>query len=65
MVGIPARIVRIRPPETDMENANDPHVGIIAVAALNAEINAEEAARKEEEAKAAAQRAEAERSKKE
>ena len=65
VVGIPARIVRIRPPETDMENANDPHVGIIAVAALNAEINAEEAARKEEEAKAAAQRAEAERSKKE
>ena len=65
VVGIPARIVRIRPPETDVENANDPHVGIIAVAALNAEINAEEAARKEEEAKAAAQRAEAERSKKE
>lgn len=64
VVGIPARIVRIRPPETERENANDPHAGIIAVAALNAEINAEEAARKEEEAKAAAQRAEAERSKK-
>ena len=62
VVGIPARIVRIRPPETD--GAKDPHAGIIAVAALNAEINAEEAARKEEEAKAAAQRAEAERSKK-
>ena len=64
VVGIPGRIVRIRPPETEGENANDPHAGIIAVAALNAEINAEEAARKEEEAKAAAQRAEAERSQK-
>lgn len=64
VVGIPARIVRIRPPETEGENTNDPHTGIIAVAALNAEINAEEAARKEEEAKAAAQRAEAERSQK-
>lgn len=64
VVGIPARIVRIRPPETEREDANDAHAGIIAVAALNAEINAEEAARKEEEAKAAAQRAEAERSKK-
>ncbi len=64
VVGIPARIVRIRPPETEGAAANDPHAGIIAVAALNAEINAEEAARKEEEAKAAAQRAEAERSKK-
>ena len=64
VVGIPARIVRIRPPETEGESANDPHTGIIAVAALNAEINAEEVARKEEEAKTAAQRAEAERSKK-
>ena len=66
VVGIPGRIVRIRPPETEGENAkaNDPRTGIIAVAALNAEINAEEAARKEEEAKAAAQKAEAERSKK-
>ena len=64
VVGIPGRIVRIRPPETEEKTANDPHAGIIAVAALNAEINAEEAARKEEEAKAAAQRAEAERSKK-
>ena len=64
VVGIPARIVRIRPPETEGGSTNDPHAGIIAVAALNAEINAEEAARKEEEAKAAAQRAEAERSKK-
>ena len=64
VVGIPARIVRIRPPETEGENTNDPHTGIIAVAALNAEINAEEKMRKEEEAKAAAQRAEAERSQK-
>ena len=64
VVGIPGRIVRIRPPETEGGNAKDTRAGIIAVAALNAEINAEEAARKEEEAKAAAQRAEAERSKK-
>ena len=64
VVGIPARIVRIRPPETEGDGAKDARAGIIAVAALNAEINAEEAARKEEEAKAAAQRAEAERSKK-
>ncbi len=64
VVGIPGRIVRIRPPETEGETANDARAGIIAVAALNAEINAEEAARKEEEAKAAAQKAEAERSKK-
>ena len=64
VVGIPARIVRIRPPETDENGANNPRAGIIAVAALNAEINAEEAARKEEEAKMAAQIAEAERSKK-
>ncbi len=64
VVGIPGRIVRIRPPETEENAAKDAHAGIIAVAALNAEINAEEAARKEEEAKAAAQRAEAERSKK-
>ena len=64
VVGIPARIVRIRTPENEAEHGHDPHAGIIAVAALNAEINAEEAARKEEEAKAAAQIAEAERSKK-
>ena len=64
VVGIPARIVRIRPPETDENKGNNPRAGIITVAALNAEINAEEAARKEEEAKMAAQIAEAERSKK-
>lgn len=64
VVGIPARIVRIRTPKSEGEHANDAHAGIIAVAALNAEINAEEAERKEEEAKAAAQIAEAERRKK-
>lgn len=64
VVGIPGRIVRIRPPEEEGGAAKDARAGIIAVAALNAEINAEEAARKEEEAKAAAERAEAERSKK-
>lgn len=57
VVGVPGRIVRIRVPET--EDAT--HSGIIAVAALNAEINAEEAARREEAAKEAARIAEAER----
>ena len=60
VVGIPGRIVRIRTPETEEQT----HSGIIAVAALNAEINAEEAERREEEAKKAAQEAEAKRSKK-
>ena len=50
--------MRIRKP--DDENATKS--GIIAVAALNAEINAEEFARKEEEAKEAARIAEEERS---
>ena len=59
VVGVPGRIVRIRVPETE----DTTHSGIIAVAALNAEINAEELARKEEEAKAAAIKAEEERSK--
>jgi serine O-acetyltransferase len=59
VVGVPGRIVRIRKP--DEEN---PHAGIIAVAALNAELNAEEIERREEEAKRAAEIAEAERSKK-
>lgn len=63
VVGIPARIVRIRPPE-DGERERNPHAGIIAVTALNAEINAEELKRKEEEAKRSAEIAEAERSKK-
>jgi len=58
VVGVPGRIVRIRKP--DEEDATKS--GIIAVAALNAEINAEELARKEEEAKEAARIAEAERS---
>ena len=57
VVGVPGRIVRIRVPET--EDAT--HSGIIAVAALNAEINAEEAARREEAAKEAARIAEAKR----
>lgn len=60
VVGVPGRIVRIRTPE----NEDTTHAGIIAVAALNAEINAEEAAKKEEEAKEAARIAEAERNKK-
>ena len=60
VVGVPGRIVRIRVPETE----DTAHSGIIAVAALNAEINAEEAARKEEQAKAAAIEAEKERSQK-
>ncbi len=58
VVGVPGRIVRIRKP--DDEDATKQ--GIIAVAALNAEINAEELARKEEEAKEAARIAEEERS---
>ncbi len=57
VVGVPGRIVRIRTPETE----DTAHSGIIAVAALNAEINAEEAARREEKAKEAARIAEAER----
>lgn len=58
VVGVPGRIVRIRKPdETDATKS-----GIIAVAALNAEINAEEWARREEEAKEAARIAEEERS---
>ncbi len=60
VVGVPGRIVRIRTPETE----DTAHSGIIAVAALNAEISAEEAERKEEEAKKAARIAEEKRSKK-
>ena len=60
VVGVPGRIVRIRKPEE-----TDPtHEGIIAVAALNAEINAEEKERREEAAKEAARLAEEERNKK-
>lgn len=60
VVGVPGRIVRIRTPqETDPT-----HEGIIAVAALNAEINAEEKERREEAAKEAARLAEEERNKK-
>lgn len=54
VVGVPGRIVRIRLPEQEPSA----HDGIIAVAALNAEIKAEEAAAKEEEAKRLAQEAE-------
>ena len=58
VVGVPGRIVRIRKPG---ENQKDPHTGVIAVAAINAEINAEEAARAEQEAIEAAKLAEEER----
>ncbi len=58
VVGIPGRVVRIRTPESE----DKIHAGIIAVEALNAEIHAEELARKEEEAKRKAQIAEAKRS---
>ncbi len=64
VVGIPGRIVRIRPPQDEKTECRDPHAGIIAVAALNAEINAEEAERREEEAKERAKLAETERSSK-
>ena len=58
VVGIPGRVVRVRPPEGE----DKIHAGIIAVEALNAEIHAEELAQKEEEAKAAAKIAEEQRS---
>ena len=60
VVGVPGRIVRIRVPEQEEKT----HSGIIAVAALNAELNSEEWAKKEEEAIKAAQIAEEQRSKK-
>jgi serine O-acetyltransferase len=56
VVGVPGRVVRIRKP--DEEN---PHAGVIAVTALNAEIAVEELERKEEEAKALAREAEEKR----
>ncbi len=58
VVGVPGRIVRIRKPE----DADATKAGVIAVAALNAEINAEELERREEAAKEAARIAEEERS---
>ncbi len=62
VVGVPGRIVRIRPPETEHEKtARD---GIIATVALNAEISAEEAERREERAKELARIAEEKRNKK-
>ena len=60
VVGVPGRVVRIRVPDKEDKT----HSGVIAVAALNAELNAEEWAKKEEEAIKAAQIAEAQRSKK-
>ncbi len=54
VVGVPGRVVRIREPE----NEDGTHSGIIAVTALNAELNAE----KEERAKEAARIAEEKRS---
>jgi hypothetical protein len=59
VVGVPGRIVRIRTPENE-----DVHSGIIAVAALNKELSKEEIEKREEEAKAAAEIAEKERSQK-
>ena len=60
VVGVPGRIVRIRTPEeTDATRS-----GIIAVAAINAEINAEELERREEAAKEAARIEEEKRRKK-
>ncbi len=58
VVGVPGRIVRIRKPE----ETNETKSGIIAVAALNAELNAEEAEEKEAAAKEAARIAEEARS---
>ena len=54
VVGVPGRIVRIRPPESE----DTIKEGIIAVKALNAELSAEELHRKEEQAKEAARLAE-------
>ena len=58
VVGIPGRVVRIRPPE----EGHSIHDGIIAVAALNSELKAEELELKEEQAKEAARIAEEKRS---
>ena len=58
VVGVPGRIVRIREPET----SDATHEGIIAVAALKAEINHEEMLEREERAKEAARIAEEKRS---
>ena len=58
VVGVPGRIVRIRKPDENDQTKT----GIIALTALNAEINAEELERREEEAKEMARIAEEERS---
>ena len=60
VVGVPGRIVRIRPPESE----DTIKEGIIAVKALNAELSAEDLERKEEQAKEAARIAEEQRSNK-
>ena len=60
VVGVPGRVVRLRVPEQEDKT----HSGIVAVAALNAELNEEEWAKKEEEAIKAAQVAEEQRSNK-
>ena len=57
VVGIPGRIVRIREPE---HRDHDPHTGVIAVAALNHEIDLE----REERAKEMARKAEEDSKKK-
>ena len=58
VVGVPGRIVRIREPEA----SDATHEGIIAVAALKAEMNHEEMLEREERAKEAARIAEEKRS---
>ena len=60
VVGVPGRVVRLRVPEQEDKT----HSGVVAVAALNAELNEEEWAKKEEEAIKAAQVAEEQRSNK-
>ena len=60
VVGVPGRVVRLRVPEQEDKT----HSGVVAVAALNAELNEKEWAKKEEEAIKAAQVAEEQRSNK-
>ena len=60
VVGVPGRIVRIRTPKP----VDATHAGVIAVAALNAELSLEERERAEEEAKEAARIEEEKRSNK-
>ncbi len=60
VVGVPGRVVRIRPPQAEDKTRE----GIIAVAALNAELSEEEQNRREEEAIRLANEAEEKRRKK-